>query len=64
METLDIEQVAAYLSRDVREVGKLANRGVLPGRRVNGEWRFARAEINHWLEGRLHEYSEQELSAL
>ena len=45
METLDIEQVAAYLSRDVREVGKLASRGVLPGRRVNGEWRFARAEI-------------------
>ncbi|MFO0842445.1 MAG: PTS sugar transporter subunit IIA [Gemmataceae bacterium] len=64
METLDIEQLAAYLSRDVREVGKLANRGVLPGRRVNGEWRFARAEINHWLEGRLHEYSEDELSAL
>jgi nitrogen PTS system EIIA component len=64
METLDIEQLAAYLSRDVREVGKLASRGVLPGRRVNGEWRFARAEINHWLESRLHEYSEEELSAL
>ncbi len=64
METLDIEQLAAYLSRDVREVGKLANRGILPGRRVNGEWRFARAEINHWLEGRLHEYTESELEAL
>src|SRR5262245_53322686 len=64
MEILDIEQLAAYLSRDGREVGKLASRGVLPGRRVNGEWRFARAEINHWLESRLHEYSEEELSAL
>lgn len=64
METLDIDQLAAYLSRDVREVGKLANRGTLPGRRVNGEWRFARAEINHWLESRLHEYSEEELSDL
>ena len=64
MEILDIDQLAAYLSRDVREVGKLASRGVLPGRRVNGEWRFARAEINHWLEARLHEYSETELEAL
>src|SRR5262245_41751617 len=64
MEILDIEELAAYLSRDVREVGKLASRGVLPGRRVNGEWRFARAEINHWLESRLHEYSESELEAL
>jgi PTS system nitrogen regulatory IIA component len=64
MEILDIEELAAYLSRDVREVGKLASRGVLPGRRVNGEWRFARAEINHWLESRLHEYSEAELEAL
>lgn len=64
MEILDIEQVAAYLSRDVREVGKLASRGVLPGRRVNGEWRFTRAEITHWLESRLHECSEQELEAL
>ena len=64
METLDIGQVAAYLSRDVREVGKLASRGQLPGRKVNGEWRFARAEINHWLEGQLPEYGDGELAAL
>jgi PTS system nitrogen regulatory IIA component len=64
VEILDIDQLAAYLSRDVREVGKLASRGVLPGRRVKGEWRFARAEINHWLENRLHEYTERELEAL
>lgn len=64
METLDIGQLAAYLSRDVREVGKLASRGHLPGRKVNGEWRFARAEINHWIEGQLHEYGEDELAAL
>jgi PTS system nitrogen regulatory IIA component len=61
---MDIEQLAGYLSRDVREVGKLASRGVLPGRKVNGEWRFARAEINHWLETRLHECSADELRAI
>jgi len=64
MEILDIEELASYLSRDIREVGKLASRGELPGRKVNGEWRFARAEINHWLETRLHEYSADELTAL
>ncbi len=64
METMDIGQLAAYLRKDVREVGKLASRGHLPGRKVGGEWRFARAEINHWLESRIHEYSEEQLSAL
>jgi PTS system nitrogen regulatory IIA component len=64
MEIMDIDQLAAYLSRDPREVGKLASRGVLPGRKVAGEWRFARAEINHWLEGQLHEYTSEELTAL
>jgi PTS system nitrogen regulatory IIA component len=64
VETLDIEQAASFLSLDAREVGKLASRGVLPGRKVNGEWRFARAEIKHWLETRLHEHTEEELCAL
>jgi PTS system nitrogen regulatory IIA component len=64
METLDIEQLAAYLRRDVREVGKLANRGHLPGRKVGGQWRFARAEINHWLESQLPGYTDAELANL
>lgn len=61
MESMDLDQLAGYLSRDAREIGKLANRGVLPGRKVNGEWRFARSEIHHWLESRLHEWSSEEL---
>jgi PTS system nitrogen regulatory IIA component len=61
---MDIDALAAYLRRDVREVGKLANRGHLPGRKVAGEWRFARAEINHWLETQLAGYTEDELAGL
>jgi PTS system nitrogen regulatory IIA component len=61
---MDIEQLAAYLSRDVREVGRLVSRGAIPGRRVGGEWRFARAEINHWIETRLHECTPEELAAI
>src|SRR6478672_8272948 len=61
---MDMEQLAAYLHRDVREVGKLASRGRLPGHRVGGEWRFAKAEINHWLETQMPSYTDKELTAV
>jgi nitrogen PTS system EIIA component len=60
-EMMDVEQLAAYLQRDVRELGKLASCGHLPGHKVGGEWRFARAEINQWLEGQLAGLSDQQL---
>jgi PTS system nitrogen regulatory IIA component len=59
---MDMEQLAAYLQRDVREVGKLASRGHLPGHKVGGQWRFARAEINQWIETQMHSLTEKELS--
>ena len=61
---MDLEQLAVYLQRDVREVTKMANRGYLPGRKVGGEWRFASSEINHWIETQMHAFTEQELEAL
>lgn len=61
---MDMEELAAYLRRDVREVGKLASRGHLPGHKVGGQWRFARAEINRWIEKQLPEYTDQQLAAL
>jgi PTS system nitrogen regulatory IIA component len=63
-EMMDLEQLAKYLERDAREVRKMASRGYLPGHKVAGEWRFARAEINLWLEKQMHGYTEQELAAL
>jgi PTS system nitrogen regulatory IIA component len=59
---MDMEQLAAYLRRDVREVGKLASRGHLPGHKVGGQWRFALAEINSWLETQLPEYTDAQLA--
>jgi PTS system nitrogen regulatory IIA component len=61
---MSLEQLATYLQRDVREVSKLANRGYLPGQKVGGQWRFARAEINHWIETQIPAYTEQQLTAL
>lgn len=63
-EMMNMEELAAYIRRDVREVGKLASRGHLPGQKVSGEWRFARAEINQWLESQLGSYSDEQLAAL
>jgi nitrogen PTS system EIIA component len=61
---MDLEELADYLQRDARELNKLASRGHLPGHKVSGRWRFARAEINQWLETQLPEYTEQQLSKL
>jgi PTS system nitrogen regulatory IIA component len=63
-ETMDLEQLASFLQRDARELNKMASRGYLPGQKVGGQWRFASAEINHWIETQMHAYTEQELSAL
>jgi PTS system nitrogen regulatory IIA component len=63
-EVMDLDQLASYLQRDARELNKMANRGHLPGQKVGGQWRFASAEINHWLETQMHAYTEQELTAL
>lgn len=63
-EMMDLEQVASYLQRDAREVSKLASRGQLPGKKISGEWRFARTEINYWIETQLHGYSDEQLTAL
>ncbi len=63
-EVMDLEQLASYLQRNVREVSKMASRGWLPGQKVAGNWRFHRAEINQWIESQMHAYTEQELAAV
>jgi PTS system nitrogen regulatory IIA component len=57
----DIDGLASYLHMMPAGVAKLADRGKLPGRRVAGQWRFARAEIHHWLEDRIGLSDGQEL---
>lgn len=63
-EMMDLDQLATYLQRDLREVTKMASRGNIPGHKVSGEWRFARAEINHWIETQLPNYTDDQLETL
>jgi nitrogen PTS system EIIA component len=61
---LNLDELAAELGRDRREVEKLVSRGRIPGRRVDGQWRFHRAEIRDWLEEEMRGYNSDELAAL
>jgi len=56
-----IESLARYLHLIPQQVVRLADRGKLPGRKVGGQWRFARADIHHWLENRIGLSDEDEL---
>jgi nitrogen PTS system EIIA component len=49
----DINSLAQYLHLTPQQVVKLAERGKLPGRKVSGEWRFAKPDIHHWFEHRI-----------
>lgn len=46
---LTLEEVAELLRVETPVVEELADAGQLPGRRVGGEWRFAREAVLAWL---------------
>ncbi len=61
---LDLQQLAEYLHLELSRVTKMAERGQLPGRKVAGQWRFHRAEVNQWLEQRIGGLEDDELERL
>lgn len=60
----DIAQLAKYLHLTPKEVQKLAEKGKLPGRKLQGEWTFYREEIHHWLEKKIGLSDSQELASV
>ena len=63
-EFLSLDELAAQLGRDKRDLEKLVQRGRIPGHRVEGTWRFHPAEIRMWLEQEMRGYSTDELAAV
>jgi PTS system nitrogen regulatory IIA component len=61
---LDIEQLANYLHLTITQVTKMAVRGKIPSRKVNGEWRFSESEIHHWLEDQIGVGDAEELERM
>lgn len=59
-----LEELVKRLGRDRRQVEKLVNRGVIPGRRIGGDWRFNEIEITHWLEQDIRGLDDEGLAQL
>jgi excisionase family DNA binding protein len=48
-DVLTVPQLAEWLQVDEQAIAELAEAGELPGRRLAGEWRFARDAVLDWL---------------
>jgi len=48
-DVLTVEELAAWLQTDAEAIAQLAEDGELPGRKLAGEWRFAREAVLDWL---------------
>jgi excisionase family DNA binding protein len=46
---LTVPQLAEWLQVDEAAIAELAENAELPGRRLAGEWRFAREAVLDWL---------------
>jgi len=57
----DVVSLAKYLHLTPQQVVKLAERGQLPGRKIQGEWKFAKPDIHHWFEHQIGLSDEVEL---
>lgn len=63
-ENYDVDSLAAYLHIEKQKVKKLASRGKIPGKRIDGDWQFSPAEIHHWLEKQLGVLDSEELAQM
>jgi excisionase family DNA binding protein len=51
-DVLTVPQLAQWLQVQDETIDELAEQGELPGRKLGGEWRFAREAVLAWLAGR------------
>src|SRR3954466_12786734 len=51
-DVLTVVQLAEWLQVEPEAIAELADSGELPGRKVGGEWRFAREAVLAWLANR------------
>src|SRR5688572_5858489 len=48
-DVLTLEEVANYLRLSKETIERQASQGQIPGRRIEGAWRFLKAAIDDWL---------------
>ncbi len=54
-EIMTPREAAEYLSVHVRTIYRLAKKGEIPGRKVQGHWRFKKDVLDKWLSLRENE---------
>ncbi|MDQ6693218.1 MAG: helix-turn-helix domain-containing protein [Chloroflexota bacterium] len=57
IDVLTLDELALYLKLSRKIVERQAVVGTLPGRRIEGNWRFLRSAIDHWLSAQSTETS-------
>ena len=50
-DVLTLEEAAEYLRLPVEVVERHAEQGQIPGRAIDGQWRFLKSAVNRWLGG-------------
>jgi len=49
-EILTVRELARYLKMNEHTIYRLARKGVLPGAKIGGEWKFRKDLIDKWIE--------------
>lgn len=61
---MSLEQLATHTGMDARELKRLADRGVLPGQFVGGQWRFNSQQMLEWLQREMHSLTPEQIRGL
>ncbi len=61
---MTLAELAKHIGMDARELKRLADKGVLPGRLIGGEWRFNRFQMLDWLQREMHNLDEKHIRNL
>ncbi|AFY92320.1 helix-turn-helix domain-containing protein [Chamaesiphon minutus] len=48
-DVLTLEEASGYLRLSIETVASLAQKGNLPGRKIENDWRFLKSAIDDWL---------------
>lgn len=56
-DVLTLEEAASFLRIPVEVAETSAERGAIPGRQLQGEWRFLRSALEDWLRGSSYKQS-------
>lgn len=63
-EILSLRQVASYLQVTTKTVYRMVRAGKLPARRVGGQWRFRRSDLDAWFDAEMPRLSNRTVTSV